>query len=195
MCSWCWGFRKVWNQVQHNLKDYVNIRTVIGGLAPDSDQIMSETMQKNIQQNWQRIQQHIPGTQFNYNFWKVCKPRRSTYPACRAVIAASLQGDQFSKMMISAIQQAYYLDAKNPSDDRVLIQLAIDIDLDSKQFETDFFSNKCKQLFYEDLRLTASLKVNGFPNLILNYKNSNNKISIDYNNKEVIILSIQKIIA
>jgi putative protein-disulfide isomerase len=195
MCSWCWGFRNVWNQVQQDLKDKVNIHTVLGGLAPDSDQIMSETMQKNIQQNWQRIQQHIPGTQFNYNFWKVCKPRRSTYPACRAVIAANLQGNQFSKMMISAIQQAYYLDAKNPSDDRVLIQLAIDIDLDSKQFETDFFSNKCKQLFYEDLRLATSLKVNGFPNLILNYKNSNNKISIDYNNKEVIILSIQKIIA
>lgn len=195
MCSWCWGFRSVWNQVQHDLKDYVNICTVVGGLAPDSDQIMPETMQENIQQNWQRIQQHIPGTQFNYAFWKVCKPRRSTYSACRAVIAASLQGEQFSKMMVLAIQQAYYLDAKNPSDDSVLIQLAIDLNLDQKQFETDFFSNKCKQLLYEDLQLAASLNVNGFPSLILNYQNSNTKIPLNYNSKEAIILNIQEIIA
>ncbi len=194
MCSWCWGFRSVWNQVQQGLKNIVNIRAVLGGLAPDSDQIMSETMQKNIQKNWQRIQQHIPGTQFNYDFWKTCNPRRSTYPACRAVIAASLQGDQFSKMMVLAIQQAYYLNAKNPSDDSVLIQLAVDIGLDYKQFETDLSSNKCKQLLDKELQLTARLNVNSFPSLILNYQNSNIKIPIDYTNKNTIILSIQQTI-
>ncbi len=194
MCSWCWGFRSVWNQVQQDLKNIVNIRAVVGGLAPDCDQIMSETMQKNIQKNWQRIQQHIPGTQFNYDFWKTCNPRRSTYPACRAVIAASLQGEQFSKMMILAIQQAYYLNAKNPSDDSVLIQLAIDIGLDYKQFETDLSSNKCKQLLDKELQLVAHLNVNSFPSLILDYQNSNIKIPIDYTNKNAIILSIQQTI-
>ncbi len=194
MCSWCWGFRNIWNQVQQDLKNRVNILAVVGGLAPDSNQIMSETMQKNIQKNWQRIQQHIPATQFNYDFWKICNPRRSTYPACRAVIAARLQDEQFSKMMVLAIQQAYYLNAKNPSDNSVLIQLAIDIGLDYKQFETDLSSNQCQQLLNEELELVAYLNVNSFPSLILNYQNSNIKIPIDYINKNAIILSIQQII-
>jgi len=194
MCSWCWGFRKVWNQVQNDLKGKIDICIVVGGLAPDSNQIMSETIQKSIQQNWQRIQQHIPGTQFNYDFWKICKPRRSTYPACRAVIAARLQGEKFSKMMVLAIQQAYYLTAKNPSDNLILIQLAEEIGLDSKQFEIDLSSNECKQLLVKELELTASLNVNSFPSLILNYKNSNIKIPIDYTDKKTILLNIQEII-
>ena len=194
MCSWCWGFRNIWNQVQQDLKNRVNIRAIVGGLAPDNNQIMSETMQKNIQKNWQRIQQHIPGTQFNYDFWKICKARRSTYPACRAVIAARLQDEQFSKMMVLAIQQAYYLNAQNPSDDSVLIQLAINIGLDYKQFETDLSSNQCHQLLNKELEFVAYLKVNSFPSLILNYQDSNIKIPIDYTNKKAIILSIQQII-
>jgi len=194
MCSWCWGFRKVWNQVQKDLKGKIDIRIVVGGLAPDSNQIMSETMQKSIQQNWQRIQQHIPGTQFNYSFWQICKPRRSTYPACRAVIAARLQSEKFSKMMVLAIQQAYYLNAKNPSDDLVLIQLAGEIGLDSKQFEIDLSSDECKQLLDKELKLTASLNVNSFPSLILNYKNSNIKIPVDYTYKKAVLLNIQEVI-
>jgi putative protein-disulfide isomerase len=151
-------------------------------------------MQKNIQKNWQKIQQHIPGTQFNYDFWKICNPRRSTYPACRAVIAARLQDEKFSKLMVLAIQQAYYLNAKNPSDDSVLIQLAVDIGLDYKQFETDLSSNKCQQLLNKELELVAYLNVNSSPSLVLNYQDSNIKIPIDYTNKKAIILSIQQII-
>ena len=41
--------------------------------------------------NWKRIQEVIPGTKFNYDFWTLCEPKRSTYPSCRAVICAKNQ--------------------------------------------------------------------------------------------------------
>jgi putative protein-disulfide isomerase len=54
-------------------------------------------------------------------------PRRSTYAACRAVIAARRQNPGYEEKMILAIQQAYYLEARNPADSHTLIELASEI--------------------------------------------------------------------
>ena len=194
MCSWCWGFREVWTQIQIELNDLVEIHSVLGGLAPDSNQDMPESMQHSIRNNWQRIQQIIPRTEFNYDCWDVCKPRRSTYPACRAVVAAGMHSGNYKTAMVYAIQQAYYINAKNPSDDSVLIQLAIDIGLDVKRFESDLASDVCKGLFQDELLLTAKLNVSSFPELVLKHHGVNTDIQIDYNNSDVIVADILALI-
>ena len=190
MCSWCWGFRPVWDEVQAALAGKVNIRYLLGGLAPDTDEIMPDSMQRSIRSTWQRIQQEIPGTEFNYDFWTDCRPRRSTYPACRAIIAAGLQGDEFTKAMILAIQQVYYLRAKNPSDVAVLIQLSAEIGLDVKRFEADIASERCNALLDDEISLSRRLGVSGFPSLELSYKDSNTLIHINYTDSQVIVSSI-----
>ncbi len=190
MCSWCWGFRPVWTQVQQALNGIVNIQYVLGGLAPDTDQPMPENMQRSIRDSWQKIQQEIPGIEFNYDFWSVCKPRRSTYPACRAVIASKMQLPQAEKEMILAIQQAYYLDAKNPSDDDVLIQLADDIGLNTDTFVSDFKSSTCRNELEREMLLTRNLHVSSFPSLVLSQAGKDTTIHIDYNNSDEIIKQI-----
>ena len=190
MCSWCWGFLPVWDQVQHALAGKVKIQYVLGGLAPDTQQAMPESMQLAIQETWKNIQQEIPATKFNTDFWKQCHPRRSTYPACRAVLAAGMQGVQYSQDMLLAIQQAYYLKAKNPSDNNVLIDLASEIGLDNKRFEEDFLSQHCKTLLSNELRLASELEAHSFPALALSHKETNTVIAIDYNNSETIVANI-----
>ena len=74
---------------------------------------------------------------FNYDFWKKCRPRRSTYPACRAVIAARKQKNKFDMEMTLSIQKAYYLHARNPSDYETLIELAEEIGADKNKFSKD----------------------------------------------------------
>ncbi len=194
MCSWCWGFRPVWQKVEHALKDKVNIQYVIGGLATDSQQIMPEKMQQSIRNNWQRIQQEIPGTKFNYEFWTKCQPRRSTYPACRAVISAGFQGDEHATAMLLRIQQAYYLEAKNPSDNAVLIQLSAEMGLNVERFESDLISAQCAESLVSNLQLTAGLGVSGFPDLVLRYQEHNTLIDIDYNDSEVIVSNIMELV-
>ena len=78
MCSWCWGFRPTWTEIKANLPEAVEIKYLLGGLAPDSDEPMPESMQSDIAGYWKIIQQRIPGTQFNFDFWDKCEPRRST---------------------------------------------------------------------------------------------------------------------
>ena len=196
MCSWCWGFRPVWNQVQDELQDKVHIQYVLGGLAADSDQPMPGNMQISIRSNWQRIQREVSGIEFNYDFWTFCQPRRSTYPACRAVIACKMQQPQLEKDMILAIQQAYYLDAKNPSDDDVLFQLADDIGLNSDIFVRDYKSNTCRNALEKELLLARKLYVSSFPALVLSQDAADTAIHIDYNNSNNIIKQLfQKIYA
>jgi len=190
MCSWCWGFEKTWEQVKKALPDDINIQHVLGGLAPDSSEIMSNEMREYIQKNWQKIEMTIPGTKFNHDFWKNCQPKRSTYPACRAVIAIREQNPQLEVKMTQLIQQSYYLDAQNPSETNTLIALADQLDIDIKNFGKNLNSEKTQLLLLEDIALMHSLGVNSFPSLVLKTKSTLKPISIDYNNANTIISQI-----
>lgn len=165
MCSWCWGYKPNWHQLQEALPDTVKTQYVLGGLAPDTNEPMPEPMQQMLQQVWHRIAQTIPGTEFNHDFWTQNQPRRATYPACRAVIAATTQGVAFEEPMITAIQQAYYLHAKNPSDDSVLIDLANEIGCNVSSFKESLNSPATFELLKAHLQRAQSLGAQGFPSL------------------------------
>ena len=166
MCSWCWGFRSVFDVLLKKLPDEVDVQYVMGGLAPDSDQAMPSETAEYIQQQWRRVTAKT-GAEFNWDFWSECQPRRSTYPACRAVIAAGKQGKENIPDMIYAIQKAYYLQARNPSDLQTLISLAKTMGLDSEQFENDIISSEVERLLQNDFETRRRLGVNSFPTVIL----------------------------
>ena len=190
MCSWCWGFSHTWNKVKNSLPSEINVQYILGGLAPDSSEVMPNEMREYIQMNWHKIEQKIPGVSFNYTFWDSCTPKRSTYPACRAVIAVKNQNSELEQTMVKTIQQAYYLDAKNPSEDDVLISLAKTLDLDIKQFTQDLNSEPTQQKLLDDIALMQSLEVSSFPSLVLQTTNRIKSITIDYNNPKLILNQI-----
>ena len=190
MCSWCWAFQPVWQEVQAGLKDLpVQVEYVLGGLAPDTDEPMPQDFQQMLQTGWQRIQQHVPGTQFNFDFWTKCKPRRSTYPACRAVLAAENQ--QQGRAMSAAIQQAYYLRAINPSDDETLLQLAAELGLDTEQFAQDLNSAETQSKLFEQIQIARSLPINGFPSFVLKTEKGLQPLPLDYNSAESILRAVK----
>ena len=167
MCSWCWAFRPLWKDIVAGLPDHVGSQRVLGGLAPDSAQPMPTDMQVKLKSIWQKIQQTVPGTPFNFEFWEKCAPRRSTYAACRAVIAARKQDPAFEENMILAIQQAYYLQARNPADRSTLIELAHEIGLDRALFSVDLESPAVQEALLNEIEMTRRLNIKGFPTLLL----------------------------
>ena len=185
MCSWCWGFRPVWQQLEQQLSTTVKIVYIVGGLASDSDQPMAVAMQQALAATWQRIQQQIPGIEFNYDFWRYnskTQPRRSTYPSCRAVLAAKMQDPELEKAMILSIQQAYFLHSKNPSNIDILTDIATSIGLKPEQFRHDMASQTVEMQLQEQLQLARRLSVQGFPSLVLSNGNRLHAIPLDYNN-------------
>ncbi len=184
MCSWCWGFKPTWTEIKTKLPEQVELKYLLGGLAPDSNEPMLETMQSDIAGYWRRIQQHIPGTEFNFDFWDKCEPRRSTYPACRAVIAARQQNPDLELEMIEKIQYAYYMDAKNPSDDSTLISLATDLGLDKDQFEKELNALETQQQLESEMMLGRQIGAQGFPSMILVKDQQAQYLPLDYNSAE-----------
>lgn len=187
MCSWCWGFRKTWESVTLRLPEHIDVKYLLGGLAADTNEPMPQNMQINIRDTWRVIQKKIPGTEFNFDFWQQCKPRRSTYPSCRAVIAAREQNPLIEKIMILAIQEAYYLHARNPSDDDVLIYLAGKLELDTKQFSNDLSSTETQNKLMSEIQIGKELGVRGFPSIIYETKNNRKLLQFDYNSPDVIL--------
>jgi len=187
MCSWCWAFRPVWDEVQKQLPKSIEVKYLLGGLAPDSDALMSAETQNMIRRHWQTIQKRVPGTEFNFKFWTDCMPRRSTYPACRAVIAAKLQNPQMEDSMIKSIQHAYYLQARNPSDDDVLIELAAGLDLDSERFQNDLNGSEIMTILMRDMQQSRRIGAQGFPSLILVQDDHFQPIPVDYTHADVML--------
>ncbi|NOQ88490.1 MAG: DsbA family protein, partial [Gammaproteobacteria bacterium] len=153
---------------------------------------MPEELQHTISNTWKNIQQEIPGIEFNYNFWTQCQPRRSTYPACRAIIACRMQCPQSESDMLLAIQQAYYLQAKNPSDLDVLIELADKIGLNTEQFSNDIVSDGCQNALMDEIEFCRNIYVHSFPSLVLKQAESHALISVDYNDCASILNQIHQ---
>ena len=192
MCSWCYAFAPVWERVHGELADRVAIGTVLGGLAPDSDTLMPADMRERIRGTWQRIESVVPGTQFNYDFWEDCEPRRSTYPSCRAVIAARDQGIEHEYGMVTAIQRAYYREARNPSLTETLTELAGEMGLDESRFASTLVSPECEHVLQEEIGRAVSLGVRGFPSLVLVLGSAGMHIPQDYSDAELVAKRIEE---
>ncbi len=195
MCSFCWAFRPTWAELKATLKAQaptIQIQYVMGGLAPDTDEIMPKGLQEKITSTWRHIEKTIPDTRFNYDFWTSQQPRRSTYPACRAVFAVKLIDRSLEDEMIHAIQEAYYLNAQNPSDNETLIGCAQTIGLNPDTFSSILEGEACYQGFEQERLLAQSIGVSSFPSLVLVRDNNRFNIPINYNRASTIFSSIER---
>lgn len=193
MCSWCWGYRPVWDELQTKLPEGVEVEFVCGGLASDSDEPMSKELQNMIQRHWYTIAEKL-GTKFDFNFWQKNTPYRSTYNACRAVLAAKKQDCELE--MIDAIQRGYYLRALNPSDRGVLIFLAEELAANVNNFDLimfcrDFKSAEIEQELQAQILLARQLTNQGFPSLVLEINNERHMIQLDYIKLEISLSDIK----
>lgn len=177
MCSWCWAFRPAMLLLREKIPGQVAWQNVLGGLAPDSDEPMPEQTRLMVHRHWRQIESTL-GTKFNFEFWTKNQPRRDTYKACRAVIAASYQHAE--ERMIESIQKAYYLRAMNPSEPLVLVQLAVELGLDRSRFEEDLGSIQTNTELRSQLQLRDRLMVRSFPSLVLEHQSRLTVIMHDY---------------
>ena len=188
MCSWCWGYRPTLTKLLPALSKIVPVQFVLGGLAPDTDQLMPASMQAQISSIWYKIEAML-GTEFNHSFWETNVPKRSTYPACRAVIAARHLGAELK--MVEAIQHAYYLRAMNPSNDDVLLSLSAEIGLPIDEFQQDFLATTTQLDLVEEIAFARSIGGNSFPSWIIRKDHNFHHIPIDYQSADATLAAIE----
>ena len=192
MCSWCWGFRSAHDDLIKMLPREIRVVRLLGGLAPDSDDPMPVEMRGYLKDTWKRIQEIIPGTEFNFDYWDVCEPRRSTYPACRGVIAASELAEGSDDAMTRAIQEAYYLNSKNPSNQDTLADCAVSIGLDPERFVVALNSERTNQILMEQINLSRQMGVQGFPSLVMAQAGRAAQIRVNHTDAKAMLENIQQ---
>jgi putative protein-disulfide isomerase len=192
MCSWCWGYRPVSDQVLSNLPHSLRLVKIVGGLAPDSDEPMPDSLLEGLPKAWSRIHELL-GTEFNFDFWTKCKPRRSTYAACRAVLAAGKQ-DRYDEM-IDAIQRAYYLRAMNPSDLDTLELLSSELGLDAKKFADQIRSAEIEDELQQQINFSRQSPIDGFPSLVIEIDGQLITVKRDYKDPQPTLDHIDQLIS
>ena len=194
MCSWCYAFVSGLTALQKELPGFIRTKKIVGGLASDTTNPMPVELQQKIQQTWRRIEQTVPNMQFNYEFWIINTPVRSTYPACRAILAARQQGADFEDKMIGAIQTAYYQKAKNPSLESTLLECAIEVGLDVNRFADDLTSIEIEEELQNEISIARKLDVISYPSLLLEHNGGLFPVTVDYLDHETMIREIVSIL-
>ena len=188
MCSWCWGFQSVLSEVKEALPEDILPVYVMGGLARDSDEPMSDEVRGYVKNAWRQVTE-TTGAGFNWDFWETCEPRRSTYPSCRAFYAAQEQGKGVG--MFEAIQHAYYQEARNPSDVETLVTVAGEIGLDKDQFADDLVSPEIEQQMQGGFNVRRSINANEFPSLVVRNGETATFIMRGYDDAQTVISRLE----
>ncbi len=194
MCSWCYAFEQSLSGLLQSLPANLSFKPILGGLAADTSTPMPIETQTMIQQVWRQIENTVPEIHFNFDFWTVNTPYRSTYPACRAILAATKQSPENTAPMRQAIQQAYYQEAKNPSLNEVLIDCAKQLSLDTSQFSKDLLSPELNNKLTEHRQFARLVGVNSYPSLRLSLNSEPYTVSTDYTASDPILEHINQLL-
>ena len=194
MCSWCYGFAPALDRLLERMPEQIRVKRLLGGLAADSDLPMAVEMREGLQRTWRRIEERIPGTRFNFDFWTRCEPRRSTYRACRAVIAARAQNAALDRAMTAAVQRAYYREARNPSDRDTLIALATEIGAEPERFATALDAPQTQDRLDLEIAQARAIGVDSFPSLVLDDDGSRWRIPVAYTDADAMLRTMEQVI-
>ena len=178
MCSWCWGFRPVLEQVELEYPELQRVM-VLGGLRGGDEVPMSDDLAAMIRNAWTRIEEST-GQDFNYDLWELHRPLSTTWPACRAVLAARLLDPKAEWPFMVAMFGAYFTRALDPSSRETHLMIAEEQGFDREVYSGVLESEQAERTLQTDLRTTQRYGITGFPSVVLSIAGNNYLISPGY---------------
>lgn len=166
MCSWCWGFSPVMDEIKKTYGNHLKVAMMLGGLRPGTTEPMTQESREEIFHHWREVQK-LTGQTINA---EGALPEGFVYdtePACRAVIAVSEISAESTLPYYKKVQQAFYLGQKDVTDVRVLTELAADFAIEAQDFTEHFNGDDARnktQLYFQQ---TRKMGVRGFPTLVM----------------------------
>lgn len=83
-----------------------------------------------------------------------------------AIKASELQGKRAGKVFLKKLQEKLFIDNVNISNSDVLLECAMEANLDVPEFENDLLSSSAKRAYQCDLRLTQEMDVEKLPTVV-----------------------------
>jgi len=167
MCSWCWGFSAVVDQLEQRFT--IPIKFINGGLRPGQDaQPLDDQMRSYLHQAWKHVGE-ASGQPFDFD---ALQTRSSDWlydtelPAIAIVTMRELNDGQVLSFY-RRLQRAFYAEGLDITDPMVYRDLLEEFDVDADRFLALLAGAEMKRRAWEDFEEARSLGITGFPALLL----------------------------
>lgn len=178
VCTWCWGSEPVLRQLKTWYGDSVHIRYVMGGLVEDirafhdrANDIGGDPERSNAQiaRHWLEASERHGMPVRIEGFRLFTAETVSTYPQNIAFKAAELTDSNLAVRYLRRIREASAAEARETGRQEVLIELANEVGLDVAAFIGHLNDGSAERAFREDLEMTRSYSIRGFPTFLFRY--------------------------
>ncbi len=165
MCSWCYGFSPVIDQIRGAYGDALPVRVVMGGLRPGTDTPMTAEAKASVAGHWVHVHE-ASGLPFDPTVLDREGFIYDTDPAARAVVVVRRAGEDVAARYLAAAQRAFYSENRDVTSGAVLADLAEDFGLERAAFLEAWGSEAAKQETWRDYAMSQNAGVTGFPTLV-----------------------------
>lgn len=166
MCSWCWGFSPVLDQIRENYDAMAPMRVIVGGLHAFDSEPMSEDYKARIRSHWEHVAA-ATAQPFNYAFFDRQGFVLDTEPACRATVTVRNLKPAAVWPFYESIHKGYYVEDTDTTALDTFISYAEREDMDGGEFRAAFESDAMRQETLEDFSWCQQAGVTGFPTVLL----------------------------
>jgi putative protein-disulfide isomerase len=165
MCSWCWGFSPVIEQIAARYGDAVPVRLVMGGLRPGTAEPMSTEARATLCGHWREVEE-ASGQPFDYGLTGRDGFIYDTDPAARATVVVRREAPDKALAFLSRVQRAFYAENRDVTSAEVLEDLVAEFGVSREGFADKLASEAVKQETWGDYAVSQRAGVRGFPTLI-----------------------------
>ena len=170
MCSWCWGFNPVMQQVLKQAQAAgVKLSLRVGGLRTGQQAILDQSKRDYILQHWRTVAE-TTGQPFDFEHALPAGFVYNTEPACRALVVARELDEARLLPFLNRLQQAFYQGAQDITQPCVLRELAQQAGYDNDAFCSAFDAADAHLQTQADFAWVNHLAVRGFPTLLAEHR-------------------------
>ncbi len=164
MCSWCWGFSPVIQQLKAAYPAN-NIRLVLTPFRIDTTQEMDDALRNYVLGQWKNVNQ-TTAQPFDFRFAMPVNFIYNTRLVCISIKAFSKQLPKQELEYLRALQHAFYVENKDLTNGEVLINIANNFSVDTNLFAEDLSSKEIAVELEKGFSLCQLLAVQSYPTLM-----------------------------
>lgn len=167
MCSWCYGFTNVIQEVRARYRDKAKVSLVMGGLRPDGTHVVDDRYRNFLKGHWLEIGERT-GQPFDLSILGKTGWIYDTEKACRAVVVVRKLKPEVEWEYFAAAQRGFYSENHDPNDPASFARIAGTFDIDRDLFLKTYADAQTIETTRADFDFARSVGVNSFPTVLLN---------------------------
>jgi putative protein-disulfide isomerase len=165
MCSWCYGFSPVIDEIRKAFGRALPVKVVMGGLRPGTEQPMTAEAKREVLGHWTHVRE---ATSLPFDARALDRDgfRYDTDPGARAVVVGRRESEELAVSYLARAQRAFYAEARDVTSGEVLADLAEELGLDRTDFLAQWSTEAAKQETWRDYAIAQRAGVTAFPTLV-----------------------------